>query len=108
MSRPRELTNAPQSVTTRTGRPVALVLHFGEAAIRGTEVCLIQTITGLASAGYEVLLAANHPEVVASFIGLPPESVIACEFPAVYLEQRSWKAPFPRHCWHCWYRADLS
>lgn len=70
------------------------VLHYGDPAIRGSEVCLRDAINGLNEGGYSVVLVANHPEVIVPMLEVAPTQVIQTDFHPVWVEQRSWAAPF--------------
>ena len=83
----------PKNASPINGSTVA-VLHYGDPAIRGSEACLRDTIDGLHERGSSVVLLANHPEVIVPMLEVAPAQVIHTDFHPVWVEQRSWAAPF--------------
>lgn len=69
---------------------VALVLHFGDMGIRGSEVCLIQSAMAFAESGYKVVICRNHPVMDTSLNQtVPRPTLIDFQFPEIMIS--GWK-----------------
>lgn len=74
---------------------VALLLHFGDRGIRGSEVCLIQSARAFAGRGYTVVICRNHP-VMDDFLNQtePRPILVDLQFPEIMMT--GWKdSTFP-------------
>ena len=100
------MTEACMDGTVRNSDATVIVLHFGDPAVRGTEVCLRDTVDSLHEKGCRVALVANHPHVVVPLFASEPEIIISLEFPAVLVEQRDFWAPaqYWIAIWKLWWR----
>ena len=78
-----------------------LFLHFGESAIRGSEVCLIESLHALVAAGGAAVLLCNHPAV---FQGVLPESVSVefIEFPELMIDGAYKSLPVMKYLRQLW------
>jgi glycosyltransferase involved in cell wall biosynthesis len=65
----------------------ALMLHFGDDGIRGSEVCFIESVKALRAAGWLVVVARNQPPID-PFVGPHAEAIEPLEYP----ELRIWGA----------------
>lgn len=54
------MSHARADTSPSASRPLVLLVHFGDAQLRGSERCLLNVAKGIAASGHELILWTNH------------------------------------------------